>query len=817
MRVSALFLGVSLLCAAAWGTGERPGPREAGNLLPNGWSITPVGKSIPTEDLLMNLIPSPDGKVMVAVTCGYNPHGLVVVDDSTDEVVQRITVPAAWFGLAWHPDGTKLYVSGGNNKRKGAGAAPIYVFGYANCRLSEDPVQTLQDDLPQEETFWSGVVHHPAKPLLFAANRTANNITVFDSKSGAKIARIPTELTPYDLVLSPDGKTLSCSNMGSDTVSFFDTDTLKVTATVAVGDNPNDMVLARDGRLFVCCSNDNRVVVIDTKKGRAVESIVTSLYDQAPEGSTPNSVALDPEDEETLYIANADNNNVCVVDVDEPGDSTVLGFIPAGWYPSAVAVGPEGEKLYIGNGKGVASYATPHGPHAPIQPEDGKSATVKSLQKGAIGILEIEDFRPKLRELTKQAYANCPYNDDLLASANESTAGPSVIPSKVGAGSSIKHVIYIIKENRTYDQVLGDMPQGNGDPSLTLFGREITPNIHAITEQFVLFDSLYCDAEVSADGHQWSNAAYATDYIEKNWPASYAGRSESPRSAAGVPHSGYIWDRCAEKGLTYRTYGEFAQRQSEDGIMEPILPGLGTLNSHVAPKYFSWGVRDTENAAEFIREFDGYEKHYDSPKPEERLPNFIVMALPEDHTHGTGPDSHTPRACVASNDAALGMIVDRVSHSRYWPEIAIFAIEDDAQDGSDHLEARRTEGLLISPYVRRKTVDSTLYTTSSMLRTIELLLGLQPMSQYDAAATPMYAALSDTPDLTPYSRIEPLIDIREMNAKTSWGAKESQEMDFSIYDKAPMFELNEIIWKSIKGADSQMPLPVHRFQYASLR
>jgi len=816
--------------AADW-----PGPTADGYLLPNGWRLTPVGKTIPTEDLLLNLLPSPDGRVVVALTCGYNPHGLVVIDVETDETAQRIPVPTAWFGLAWHPDGTKLYVSGGNNSSKEGIRAPVYVFGYENGRLTEEPLANLLDETPPERVFWSGLAHHPVKDLLFAANRTADHVVVFDTATLTVVGRIPTEQNPYDLVVSPDGKTLYSSNWGSDTVTVIDTETSQVTATIGVGDNPNDIALSRDGRLFVCCSNDNTVVVLDTSTEQPVETIVTSLYPRAPEGSTPNALAFDPS-ERTLYVANADNNNVCVVDVAEPGESTVLGFLPAGWYPSAVAVEPKGKKLYIGNSKGIVSQATPLGPNSPKRLATDASHTVKSLMKGAINIVDILRYRWRLRTLTKQAYMNCPYNDDMLAAARPATTGPSVIPSKVGQGSPITHVIYIIKENRTYDQIFGDLPQGNGDPGLAIFGRNITPNHHAIAEQFVLFDNLYCDAEVSWDGHQWSNAAYATDFTEKYWPATYAGRSDAPISMATMPHSGYIWDQCFRKGLTYRSYGEFAERakegkphwtqrpanslgspMGEGGVMEPIVPVISTLHGHIAPHYLCWDARDYENAAEFIREFDEYEKHYDSPDPIKRLPNFIVMALPEDHTYGTSPELPTPRACVASNDYGLGMIVDRVSHSKYWPEVAIFVIEDDAQDGPDHVDARRTVGLVVSPYCRRGIVDSTLYTTSSMLRTIELLLGLQPMSQYDAAATPMYAAFSDGLDLTPYTLIEPLIDIHEKNTETTWGAKKSLEMDFSTYDRCPMFALNEIIWKSVKGPESDMPLPIHRFQVATLR
>ncbi len=807
---------VFLLLAFSWiaqAEGPFPGPTDEGYLLPNGWTLTPIGKQIQTEDQILNLVLSPDGKVAVALTCGFNPHGLVVIDTQTEEAIQRIPQKTAWFGMAWHPDGKRLYVSGGNTKKKGDPAAPVYVYGYAEGKLSETASTTLSVELPKEKVFWSGLVHHPSKPILYALNRMTNEVVLFDTDQGKVIGTWPTEQSPYDLVLSPDGEDLYVSNWGSDTVSHFKTAEGRLNSVMRVGDNPCDLILTRNGRLFVCCSNENRVVIIDTRRGRPVETLITSLYERAPEGSTPNALALDPK-EETLFITNADNNNIAVADVEETGEGTVLGFIPVGWYPSALAVSADGSKLFVGNSKGVASYSNVDGPHSPKARETGKTVTTKSGQKGAVSIIDASRCRQNMLELTRQVYKNCPYRDELLVLAPEVDEKTTIVPRRVGAGSPIKHVIYIIKENRTYDQVLGDLPQGKGDPELCLFGREITPNIHNLVETYVLFDNLYCDAEVSVDGHQWSNAAYATDYTEKNWPAEYGGWSDSPRSFAIYPSSGYLWDQCAHKGLTYRTYGEFAERQSEDGIMTPIHPSLGALHGHVAPHYLSWGARDTENAREFIREFDEYEKNYDSTDPGKRLPNFIVMALPEDHTHGTQPGAHTPRACVASNDYALGMIVERVSRSRYWPQTAIFVIQDDAQDGPDHIDARRTEGLVISPYSLQGIVDSTLYTTSSMLRTIELLLGLQPMSQFDAAANPMYKALGVNPNIKPYEVIPPKIDLNETNTKTAWGAEASMQMDFSSYDRTPMFELNEIIWKSVKGADSEMPLPVHRFQAA---
>jgi YVTN family beta-propeller protein len=616
-------------------------------------------------------------------------------------------------------------------------------------------------------------------------------------------------------VLSADASLLYVSNWSSQSISVIDTREEKVVGRIAVGINPNDMELHKDGRLFVSCANENTVWVVDTKKRRAVEKISVALTEQAPVGSTPNAVALDA-DGKLLFVANADNNAIAVAKVDEAGESEVLGFIPSGWYPSALAVvGKQNPKLWVGNSKGLGSYSDERGPHSPLV-KDGNTqgkGSVKSLQKGSVNIVSLKSLKSDLKGWTKQVYLNTPYTDDLLTQA-KAPAEPSVVPRASATGSPIKHIIYVIKENRTYDQVFGDIKKGNGDPRITIFGKEVTPNHHKIAEQFVLFDNLYCDGEVSVDGHSWSNSAYATDFNEKFWPPNYGGHSKAAPAAAYVPASGHLWDLAARKGLTYRSYGEYAARSSDGTTME-AAPGVGGLVGHVAPKFKMPGMRDTDNVREFIREFDEYERNYDSQDVSKRLPNLIVMSLPEDHTAGTVPGRKTPRAMVANADLAVGMLVERVTHSKYWPETAIFMIEDDAQDGSDHVDARRTIGLLVSPYVKRGMVDSTLYTTSSMLRTMELLLGLPPMTQYDAAAMPMYASLGTKADLTPYSVAKAEIDVEETNTVTAYGARESQQMDFSDVDRTPMFALNEIIWKSIKGAESEMPLPVHRFWFPS--
>jgi phospholipase C len=463
--------------------------------------------------------------------------------------------------------------------------------------------------------------------------------------------------------------------------------------------------------------------------------------------------------------------------------------------------------------KGEAAYPDILGPDSPLRVK-GQTAdeSIKTLQSSAVERIPLTTLLAKLPGYSRQVFANSPYNDALLARAQPPRT-PSIIPATVGAGSPIKHIIYILKENRTYDQVFGDLPRTNGDPRLTIFGQKVTPNHHALAEAFVALDNVYCDGEVSEDGHSWSMAAYATDFNEKIWPTNYGGHSGLGWAAAKVPNSGYLWDVAKRYNLTYRSYGEFASRvsTSTSAVMD-ARQGIYGLLGHVSNAYGGNTTRDGDNADVFIKEFDAYEANFDSTDVNKRLPNVTVMSLPEDHTKGTQPGAFTPQAAVASNDIALGRIVDRVTHSKYWAETAIFVIEDDAQDGPDHVDARRTVALAISPYIHRNMVDSTVYTTSSILRTIELLLGLPPMSQYDAAATSMYAAFGPTADLTPYTAVQPLIDINAKNTATAYGAADSAKMDFAEDDKAPMHRLNEIIWKSIKGEGATMPPPVHRFR-----
>jgi YVTN family beta-propeller protein len=795
-----------------------PGPTDHGFLLPNGWTVTPAGRQVLLTDLPLNLVPLADGKHALAATSGYNRHQLSLVDLDAGKVVSQETVQQSWFGLAVRAKGDQVWWSGG-------GGNLLHTFDVKDgkltrtskaepdpAKLTKDERDKLKEQLAKQKAFKSGLAFSRDGKVLYSLDIDAGKITALDLDCGCGDKTATIGGRPYDVVPARNGSRLYVSDWAGRTVLALDPEDLRVVARIAVGEHPNQLVAhPRDDRLFVACASSNCVSVIDTRRGIVIETVATALFPRAPEGSTPDAVAVSP-DGKTLYVANADNNCVAVVDVEKPGRSEVRGFIPTGWYPTAVAVTPDGKNLLVGVGKGNQTRPNPINKDKPPEPlRNGNKLPfpyIGTTMSGALSIVPVPDEK-RLREYTATVYRNCPYSDELLSAAP--VKEKSAIPAEVGGACPIKYVIYIIKENRTYDQVFGDVKKGNGDPALVMFGEKVTPNHHRLAEEFVLLDNLYCNGQVSADGHPWSTMAYNTDYIARNWHLTYSGRKgvvdDDDADLAKAP-SGYLWDACARAGLGYRSYGEYGRRVSQpDGTfkMEGAVPGLvgHFCPDYAAPKVKGKKVRDTENVETFLKEYRDFEKNVS-------MPRFIVMSLGEDHTTGTAPGTFTPPACVASNDLALGRLVEAVSHGKLWKETAIFVIEDDAQNGPDHVDAHRTVGLVISPYVKRGSVDSTQYSTVSMVRTMELILGLSPLSQYDAAARPMFASFSDKADPRPYEAAAALVDLDAVNPKTAYGSARSAKMDFSEYDRVDDFELNEILWRSIKGVNAPLPPAVRR-------
>jgi YVTN family beta-propeller protein len=807
-------LAVGVMLFSLLSAQEKPhyaGLTEQGFLLPNGWTISPAGKQVILTDMPLNIIALADNHHALVASSGYNEHKIVLVDLKSQRIVSSQTTPSSWFGLAVSKEQDKVWWSGGGSDR-------LHTYDLKQETLvptgsPEPPIGHLSTASKNSilRNFRSGLALDSGRGRLYSLDINRGLIAAVDLKTGASSKAVRCGDRPYDVALAPGGNQLYVSDWAQRSVLVLDPADLRVVARIAVGEHPNQLALhPRDGRLFIACASSNSVSVVDTARGTATETIMTSLFPRAPEGSTPDALAVAP-DGKTLFVSNADNNCIAVIDIGVPGRSQVKGFIPTGWYPTAVAVTPDNKSLLVGVGKGNQTHANPFFTAKAKEGEVKKSGRswpyIGTTMSGALSIVPIPDDK-QLAADTDLVYKNCPYSDQLLSGVP--ATAKTVIPDKVGVPCQIKHVIYIIKENRTYDQVFGDVKEGNGDPALLMFGDQVTPNHHRIAREFVLLDNLYCNGQVSQDGHPWSTMAYNTDYVGRDWHLTYSGRKgvdDDDEDNLSKAPSGYLWDACARRGLSYRSYGEYGHRVSQGGItkMEGRVPGLV---GHMSPEYGiakkpGARVRDTDNVEVFLKEFHQFEK-------EGSLPAFIVMSLGEDHTQGTSPGAYTPQACVASNDLALGMLVEGVSRSKYWPETAIFVIEDDAQNGADHVDAHRTVGLVISPYTKRHFVDQTQYSTVSMLRTIELILGLPPLSQYDAAARPMFNSFTDTADPTPYKSELARIDLSTKNTAQSYGAARSSKMDFSDYDRVNDFELNEILWRAVKGKDAPLPPAVRR-------
>ncbi len=791
-----------------------------------------MGNSVQLGDFPVNIAVHPDSRFAAILHCGYGQHEIVVVDLSSALVVARTPVSEAFYGLEFSPDGRRLYSSG-------AGEEVVYEFGFSDGKLTEARKIALRD--PSFKGVPSGLALDSKGQTLFVANLLNSLVTRvhlasgeievfplrpdagassrapvspssdFDTAAAEKRAEAslypndPDAQYPYDCVYDAGSHRLYVSLWNQGAVAVVNSDTGTVLGHWAAGQHPSELALRKDGRyLFVSNGNDNTVTVFDTKDGRVVETLWATLFPNAPRGATPNSLSLSV-DEDLLFVANANINAVAVFNVEQPGKSRSLGFIPTGWYPTSVRVTPDGKKLLIANGKGLEPKANPGGPQP--APNSSNDEYIGRLFSGTLSIIDLPPEKTLQQELTGwtgDVLASTPLRPDSSVSVARPAGNP--IPGSPGEPSPIRYCIYILKENRTYDQVLGDMPEGNGDPSLCLFPERVTPNHHKLARDFVLLDNFYVESEVSADGHEWSMAAYATDFVERAWPMSYghnrSGKFPYPSEGKfdiALPSSGYLWDLARAAGVSYRSYGEFVQNGPTPEA--PATSKLEALQGHFDPWFRSFDLNypDIKRAERFITELKRFEDEGD-------MPRLQIVRLPNDHTHGVTAGTLTPTAYVADNDLALGMVVEAVSQSKFWDRTAIFVVEDDAQNGPDHVDAHRTVAFVVSPYAQRGVVDSTLYSTTSMLRTMELVLGLPPMTQFDAAAAPMYGAFQEKPDLRPFKAAPVEVDRTETNSAAAWG--QELEFNFAKEDAADDLLFNEVIWRAVRGADQPMPAPV---------
>ena len=764
-------------------------------ILPNGWSLSPAGSSVELGDLPLNMAVSKSKKIMAITNNGQGKQSIQLINLVSNTILDNIKIDKSWLGIAFSADEKTLYASGGNDN---------WILKYSithNKLILSDSIK-LGNKWPNKISP-AGICINDAKNILYVVTKDDNSlyeVNLITKKIMNKTA-LPAEA--YTCVLSNDNAELYISVWGAEKLVVYNTVSQKITSSIVTGTHPNDLILSKNGKtIYLANGEDNSVSVIDIKNRKVIETLNCALYPNAPTGSATNGVALS-SDEKTLYIANADNNCLAVFDVKELGNSKSKGFIPVGWYPTSVKV--VGNKIYVTNGKGFSSFANPLGPdpyrkNAQLGVQKGLLKTVKDVQyigglmKGTLSIINVPSEK-QLGLYSAAVYENTPYTKMNEEKSNAEIG--SVIPQKVGEPSAIKYVFYIVKENRTYDQVLGDVKEGNGDPSLCLFGEKYTPNLHALAKEFVLLDNFYVDGEVSADGHNWSLGAYSNDYLEKNWVANYSGRggtydAEGTRAIANNKN-GFIWDFAKRAGVSYRTYGEFA---------DDYKPNIPVLKDHFCTYYTSWdqSVRDTTRVGQWKRDFDSLLAIH-------QVPQLNTLRIINDHTEGMRLGKPSPYAHVADNDLAVGMFVDYLSKSSIWNESVVFVVEDDAQDGPDHVDAHRSPAFIAGGFVKRGFIDHTMYSTSSILRTIELILGMPPMSQYDAAATPLWRCFDKIHNAKGFITKPLQFDINEKNTARTAMQRKSETFNFKKEDSINDHDFNEVLWKGLRGESAMVPAP----------
>ncbi len=764
----------------------------------NGWGLSPAGEPIPlAADMPARMLFSRDARYLFVNTAGFNEHGITVIDLASNHVLQHFDLAKSWIGLVLNRQGDQLISSGGGampdepkewGVRSGYTTAdrkqfkdPVYLLDWRQNKLSFSRGISLPPT-PGSQPFTGGLAAGP-NDSLYVVDAQNDSVFKLAGPDFHVVASGAVGYRPNDVAVSPSNGAVAVSNCGDASVSILDPGILHETARIPVGSLPTQLIFSRDGRLFVANSASNSVSVIAANK--VVETINVAIQPNAPIGSTPTALAVNPAGT-ILFVANAGNNDVAMVDISVPGHSSVMGFIPTGWYPTALAVAPDNTSLFIGVGKGLG--IGPNVPFVEQPPRLGRppenlldNPRVDSKQYNYLGTmlrgyvykLNIPDSA-QLAALTARVRANQPEPGRVSREIEQ-----RVFPN-------IKHVVYIIRENRTYDQVFGDVPRGDGDPNLVLFGNKITPNAHRLADQFVLFDRFYANGEVSVDGHDWCDLAYATDFTQWFWMYNYSGRGDFKQDGRLRRPGATLWELAGRHGLDYRNYGEGRGRPNDP------LPGLDTT---------PLARRDTTRVDAFLRTLKDAEQSG-------KWPALMVLSMPTDHTQGLLPDAYSPEAMVADNDLAIGRLVETVSKSRFWKETAIFAVEDDAQDGPDHVEAHRTVALAASPWIKRGLVDHTAYTQVSLVRTIELIFHLPALSQFDEDATPLGNIFTTSPDLSPYSNVTPNVDREARNRKDGPGAVASLQLDFSDVDRANPGKLNEILWNA-RRPGQRMPPSVH--------
>jgi sugar lactone lactonase YvrE len=755
-------------------------------LLSTGVRLDAVGDAIDLGSMPLAMALAPGGDKLAVVLSGWREQGVQIVDLKSSKVVQTLTQPAAFFGIAFSRDGKELFVSGGNDDT-------IFCYSWRDGTAAlERKIMLAEKSAKAGSRYPAGLAISRIGNYLYVAENVADNLAVVDLDTAKVIQRFPTDHYPYAVEAAANGK-VYVSAWAADTVAEFHTKPdglLTSVGKIKVGPRPSALLSNRTGsRLFAALAGTDQIAVVDTGHG----TVLRYLSDAAPagpaEGSTPNALALS-HDESHLFVAEADNNAVAVFDVSERNTgfaaSQLHGRIPADWYPTAVL--DNAGQLLVLSGKGRGSHANPDGPI----PGEG----IKRPLGYDLGQLN-GSLRSSPDQLSSRTLAE--YSRRVADANNWETERASK------GYPAFKHVVYIIKENRTYDQVLGDLKEGDGDPSLVFFGKAISPNHHALALRFGLFDRFFTNAEVSSQGHIWSTAAYVTDFGEKVIPSAYSDRREGvDGEEIDEPLNGFLWTLARKKGISFRDYGEMVK------VPEGWPVTQREVASSLSPTYPAFDLKtpDQARADAWIAELREFVRKGEMPQLE-------VMHLPSDHTAGGRAGFRTPRAFMADNDLALGRIVEALSKSPFWKDTVIFVLEDDSQAGPDHVDSHRSCFFAISAYSRSGTIHRFANTTD-VVAAIEDILGLGRLSKFDYFSRPLSDIFTETPDLSPWTAIVPQVDMNETNNPVNAAARASAELDFSAPDRVDDTVFNQILWSMMKGreplpeSDAKSPLHAYR-------
>lgn len=787
MKRSSIFAAVILSTASALGVFVQVRKNDLGwdagktrFKLYNGWFLSPVGKRVTLNgDMPGAIVFSEDGKYALVGTHGYNDHSLTVIDRQTGEITDSQKVERSSFGLA--VVGETVLSSGGRSA--GTASRPdIRRWWLQNGKLTETDPLNLPDLAPNQR-FVTSIVADRGR--IYVANAQSDEILRLDA-SGKLLKRVKVGYRPRMIAVSPDGQTLAVTEWGDKGVVFLNADSLATQDRIATLPHPTAVLYHPDGRLFVAESGSNTILQI---RDHALTRQTVSIDREHLIGPTPTGLALSP-DGKRLFVTLAGENAVAVLGI--AGDRPVVeGHIPTERWPSSVAVAPDGKTLLVATAKGF------YGPSEAEGKAIAGADSAKGQMKARVAFLAMPNA-DRLKRLSEMARKNLP----------EGIEAARLSKGQIAEASrnlrAIKHVIYVIKENKTFDQVFGDLPGANGDPSVTIFGEKVTTNQHALAKRFVVLDNLYSDGEASQVGHQWTDSAYANEYTESQWSSNYGGKGELDSDERLTSSPGdYLWSAARKKGQWARVYGEYVDVQEDHGSLKDAEMKANPERwgySEAWERVFARGGRDTEKLATFLDELKDWEQTG-------KMPSLMVMALPDDHTHGYSAGSYSPKAMVGDNDLAVGRLVEAISHSRFWKDTAIFVIQDDTQGGLDHVDSHRTYGFVFSPYSQKRMVDSTHYSTASMLLTMEKILGLPPMSSYDAHATPMLRPFLGKPDLTPFRAVPPCPEINDKNPERTALAAETDKLDWSDIDLADPEGVSRLLWK---GERPGTPYPADR-------